>query len=51
MKGLQNGTLWVDSAGHPIQAHGGWILSIAFLPIKHDPIEIAWADRFPGLRH
>lgn len=25
---LRNGTLWLDSAGVPIQAHGGWILSV-----------------------
>lgn len=25
------------------------ILPISFLPIKHDPIEIAWRDRFTGL--
>ena len=28
MKSLQNGTLWADSAGHSIQAHGGWILPV-----------------------
>lgn len=26
------------------------ILPISFLPIKHDPIEIAWRDRFEGLK-
>ena len=26
------------------------MLPISFLPIKHDPIEIAWCDRFAGLK-
>ena len=25
---MRNGTLWLDDAGRPIQAHGGWILPV-----------------------
>ena len=28
MSAQKNGTLWQDSTGRPIQAHGGWILPI-----------------------
>ena len=28
MSCLENGTLWVDTSGSPIQAHGGWILPV-----------------------
>lgn len=28
MNGLVNGTLWTDTSGAPIQAHGGWILPV-----------------------
>ena len=26
---MRNGTLWMDDAGAPIQAHGGWVLPVA----------------------